>query len=103
MSRTVSARIPKEMHENLRDKCNDLGCSINDYVVGCIELMLDGHTEFDFGNDEEEDERPEVITNEKSKEIPTAKVTKISYDGGKTWIESPKKEEKPKVIIHLDD
>ena len=57
MSRTVSARIPKEMHENLRDKCNDLGCSINDYIVGCIELILDGSTEFDFGDEEDKEDK----------------------------------------------
>ncbi len=61
MSRTVSARIPKEMHEDLRDKCNDLGCSINDYIVGCIELMLNGNTEFDFGDEEDKEEKPKTI------------------------------------------
>jgi len=53
MSRTVSARIPKEMHENLREKCNDLGCSINDYIGACIELMITGSSEFDFGDEED--------------------------------------------------
>ena len=48
------------MHEDLRDKCNDLGCSINDYIVGCIELMLDGSTEFDFGDEEEKEEKPKT-------------------------------------------
>lgn len=60
------------MHENLRDKCNELGCSINDYIVGCIELMLDGSSEFDFGEEEE------------------------------TGSSSDKKQEKPKVVIRLD-
>jgi hypothetical protein len=45
------------MHENLRNKCNDLGCSINDYIVGCIELMLDGSTGFDFGEEENKEEK----------------------------------------------
>lgn len=61
MSRTVSARISKEMHEDLRDKCNDLGCSINDYIVGCIELMLKGNTEFDFGDEDYEKEKPKAV------------------------------------------
>ena len=51
MSRTVSARIKPEMHEKLRDKCNDLGCSINDYIIASIELVLDGNTYFDFGDE----------------------------------------------------
>jgi hypothetical protein len=40
---------------------------------------------------------------DEKKEIPTVKPTKVSYDGGKTWIDLIKKEEKQKVIIHLDD
>lgn len=49
------------MHEDLRDKCNDLGCSINDYIVGCIELMLKGNTEFDFGDEDYEKEKPKAV------------------------------------------
>ncbi len=41
------------MHENLREKCNDLGCSINDYIVACIEFMITGSSEFDFGDEED--------------------------------------------------
>jgi hypothetical protein len=48
------------MHDNLQDKCNKIGCSINDYIVGCIELMVDGQTEFDFG-DEGEENRPYCV------------------------------------------
>ena len=52
MSRTISARIKPEMHEDLRDQCNKIGCSINDFLVACIELELTGHTDFDFGDEE---------------------------------------------------
>ncbi len=45
MSRIVSARIENELHERLRNKCNNLGCTINDYMVGMIELLLNGSTE----------------------------------------------------------
>ena len=54
MSRTVSARIPKELHEELRERCNKVGCSINDYLKASIEFALSGSSEFDFGNDEDE-------------------------------------------------
>jgi len=101
LSRTVSARISKEMHEVLRDKCNELGCSINDYIVGCIELMLDGNTDFDFGDDKNIEESS--AASDEKKEIPELKPTKVSYDGGKTWIDLKKKDENPKVVIHLDD
>ena len=78
MSRTVSARIPKELHEELRERCNKVGCSINDFLEASIEFILCGHSEFDFGD--EEDQEFEVTANEKSKEIPIAKVTRISCD-----------------------
>ena len=54
MSRTVSARIKPEMHEKLREKCNNVGCSINDYIEACIELVLNGNTDFDFGDEEDD-------------------------------------------------
>lgn len=56
MSRTVSARIPKELHEELREQCNKLGCSINDFVAESIKFSLYGSTDFDFGLDKEESE-----------------------------------------------
>ena len=55
MSRTVSARIPTELHEELRERCNLIGESINDFIVGCIEIGLHNSTDFDFG-DELQDE-----------------------------------------------
>jgi predicted DNA-binding protein len=60
LSRTVSARIPTELHEELRERCNLIGESINDFVKASIELMLRGSVDFDFGNellDKLEDER----------------------------------------------
>ena len=50
MSRTVSARIPNHLHEELRERCNELGESINDYVVAAIEFAMNGSTDFDFGD-----------------------------------------------------
>lgn len=51
MSRTVSARIPTELHEELRERCNEIGESINDFVKAAIELMIYDSTDFDFGNE----------------------------------------------------
>jgi len=55
MSRTVSTRIPTELHEELRERCNLVGESINDYVKAAIEFALYSSTKFDFGNEEESD------------------------------------------------
>ena len=53
MSRTVSARIPKELHEELRERCNKLGCNISDYILEGIAFILHNHSEFDFGDENE--------------------------------------------------
>ena len=53
MSRTVSARIPKQLHEELRERCNEIGESINDFVKASIEFAMNGSTEFDFGDSED--------------------------------------------------
>jgi len=54
LSRTVSARIPNKNHDILRERCNQLGCTINEYIEHAIEFALDGSTEFDFDLDEPE-------------------------------------------------
>ena len=51
MSRTVSARIPTQLHEELRERCNLVGESINDFVKAAIEFALYNSTEFDFGEE----------------------------------------------------
>lgn len=55
MSRTVSARIPKELHEELREKCNKIGCNISDYVMESIKFAITGSTDFDFDFDDKMD------------------------------------------------
>ena len=54
MSRTVSARIPTQLHEDLRERCNNIGESINDFVKAAIEFALYESVDFDFGWDVEE-------------------------------------------------
>ncbi|MGY5150588.1 MAG: YlcI/YnfO family protein [Candidatus Nitrosopumilus sp. bin_68KS] len=51
MSRTVSARIPTKLHDELRERCNLVGESINDFVTACIEVGLHNSCEFDFGDE----------------------------------------------------
>ena len=63
MSRTISSRIPNDLHEELRERCNLVGESINDYVKACIEMGLHNSCDFDFGDelmDELEEKRKEV-------------------------------------------
>lgn len=51
MSRTVSARIPTKMHDELRERCNLIGESINDFIIACLEVGLYNSTDFDFGEE----------------------------------------------------
>ena len=51
MSRTVSARISTKMHDEIRERCNLIGESINDFIIACIEIGLYNSTDFDFGED----------------------------------------------------
>jgi predicted DNA-binding protein len=55
MSRTVSARISKEMHDKLRTHCNNIGCTIDEYIRASLEFTLTGKAEFDFGEEGKED------------------------------------------------
>ncbi len=55
MSRTVSARIPTKLHEDLRERCNEIGESINDFVKASIELMLYGSSDFTFEEPEDDE------------------------------------------------
>ena len=95
MSRTVSARIPKELHEELRDRCNKVGCSINDFLEASIEFILNGHSEFDFGDEESEEQSQVPTISDKSKENHEGKKPMVHFywDNGKlvqgetTWEE----------------
>jgi len=51
MSRTVSARIPTKMHDELRERCNLIGESISDFITACIDLGLHNSSDFNFGDD----------------------------------------------------
>ena len=52
MSHTVSARISKESHDELLERCNRAGCTINEWLCAAIDYLITGSSEFDFGDDE---------------------------------------------------
>ena len=62
MSRTVSARITNDLHEEIRERCNKVGCSINDFLQASLEFALNDYSEFDFGNEGETEDKPKVLT-----------------------------------------
>jgi len=51
MSRTVSARIPTDLHEELRERCNLIGESINDFIKAAIDFALHESCNFNFGDE----------------------------------------------------
>jgi len=67
MSKTVSARIPNQLHEELRERCNLIGESINDFIKSSIEFALYNSTDFDFG--EELDEKRSKSNDDKTPTI----------------------------------
>ena len=70
MSKTVSAKIPNNQHEELRERCNQLGCSINEFIENSIDMGLNGTSEFQFDPEESEIEpKSEEIENESDPKI----------------------------------
>lgn len=73
MSRTVSARLPNKRHDELRERCNQLGCTINEFIEHAIEFAMNGAAEFEFDVEE-----PEIETKtDESKPVPEVKVVQI--------------------------
>ncbi len=69
MSKTVSAKIPNQMHEELRERCNLIGESINDFVKACIEMGLHNSCDFDFGDEDEDEPKITEVSNVRVVEI----------------------------------
>ena len=76
--------------------CNKVGCTVNDYLNGAIELALTGSTQQDLGDGiDGEDAVPEPKSESNSKpkyqvilheNRPKVQATRVSYDDGKTWV-----------------
>ena len=49
MSKTVSARISNSKHRELLERCNLVGCTINEWINEAIQYVLTASSEFDFG------------------------------------------------------
>ena len=66
MTRPTTVRIPKEILREVDERCGKTGCTRNDFIKNAIEFTLTGHSEFDFGD---EDEEPEETPVEEVKEV----------------------------------
>jgi len=63
MTNTVSARISRELHEEMIENCNKRGCSVNDYIKNAIENQL----ELEASDDEPKEEKKSKIKFEDKK------------------------------------
>ena len=52
------------MHQELIDRCNQVGCRVSDFVKASIEFSLYGSVEFDFGRNCDDDEPEQKPTHE---------------------------------------
>ena len=77
MSKTVSAKIPNKLHEELRERCNQLGCTINEFIEHSIDFVLNGTSEFEFDMEELENKpksEPKVTVSEPLQNITVTQV-----------------------------
>lgn len=89
MSKTVSARIPEELHEILLESCNKIGCSVNDYIKNAI----DNEIELEESMDEEDSKEPQLSkVNEDEK--------KSYYDKFGNWVYWSK--DSNNWVVHTD-
>ena len=53
MTKTVSSRINNKNHQELLQRCNKVGCTINEWINEAIQCMLTNSSEFNFGDEDE--------------------------------------------------
>jgi len=69
-AKPTSVRFDDELLSDLDEKCKNIGCSRNDFVKASTELMVYDTTNFDFGNEEDEElTKPQLIKVEDVKEF----------------------------------
>ena len=79
-NKMIHTRIDEELHKKIFEKCNELGCTLSDFIVNSLENSLE--------NEPENDELEPI--SQKIESRPEMKNVRISYDG-KTWIDLPQK------------
>ena len=93
-NKMVHTRIDENLHTKIFEKCNELGCTLSDFIVNSLENSLENEPE--INNLEPISQKIEPIsqkiepTSQKTEptETPKAIIKRISYDG-KTWIDMP--------------
>jgi len=66
MSKTVSARIGSNLHQNLIDECNKQGISVSEFLTNILnENFIEGKEKKSFSNEE----LPEMSISELKREL----------------------------------
>jgi hypothetical protein len=68
LPKTVSTRIENDLHQELVDRCNKVGCRVSDFVKASIELALHDYVKFDFGGEDEEEKPAPLVETSKTQE-----------------------------------
>ena len=69
-TKPTSVRLDPDLQDDLDERCDELGCSKNKFIEESIKLGLGGSSEFDFGDEEEEEsKKPQLITVEEASEF----------------------------------
>ena len=88
-AKPTSVRLEPELLQDLNKRCNELGCSRNDFIRSSVEFSI---YEADSIESDENDNQ-----DQESKPIPKAKVIKMSDDDGKTWYDVSEIKD-PKIV-----
>ncbi len=82
-TKPTSVRLESDFEQDLKEKCKGLGCSKSEYLQEAGKFALYGNSEFDFGDDENEESKelnkksPQIVVidlNEKKELIPKAEI-----------------------------
>jgi len=58
-TKPTSVRLESDFEQDLKEKCKDLGCSKSDYLQEAGKFMVYGSSEFDFGDDDQNNQDQE--------------------------------------------
>lgn len=72
-TKTVTARIPEDVHAEILDRCNREGCTVNFFLNKAIQFVINHEVDFNFG-DIEDDEEPTLDGKSEAKPIAEGKV-----------------------------
>lgn len=83
-TKPTSVRFDNDLLKELDQRCEKVGCSRNDFIKNSVEFAITQQSDFDFGDEEEEESQVKVSLVEK--EEPKPIVTEIKeIKHGKIW------------------